>query len=123
MGDRVLEVLIAAKKVIEKPSKWTRTWLARDESGEPVSPNSADAVCFCAVGAIRKVIDEEIGLSKIGGEVVDALDRASMSMYRHDITSANDRTDHAGIHEIFDVAISNHEWVVAQRKKRETANV
>lgn len=47
--------LLAARKLIEKPENWARGWYAYDENRNRCGSLSADAVCWCAVGAIHKV--------------------------------------------------------------------
>ena len=47
------EVLACAADLIERPGGWTQGVFARDKRGYKVDVDSADAVCFCAVGAIR----------------------------------------------------------------------
>ena len=47
--------LIEARSLIEKPESWTKGAFARDASGDKVTIASADATCFCLVGAIARV--------------------------------------------------------------------
>lgn len=52
------QALNQAADLLEKPNAWTRTYLARDQNGNPVdNPKSPRAVCWCALGAIGKVSD------------------------------------------------------------------
>ena len=44
-----------AHELLSDPSKWTRGTYARNASGQRCPPKSAEAVCFCAVGAIDRV--------------------------------------------------------------------
>ena len=47
-----LQVLIEARKLIEKPENWTQGELARDEGGTSCHPERG--VRWCAEGAIQK---------------------------------------------------------------------
>lgn len=49
------EILTKAKALIDTPDKWTKGEFARDKNGSRVDANSNYAVCFCSIGAIRKV--------------------------------------------------------------------
>jgi hypothetical protein len=51
----VAEVLNKAADLIEPEGKWTQGEMAKGKTGSKVLPNSPLAVCFCAVGAIRRV--------------------------------------------------------------------
>ena len=46
------ELLEKARGRLKKPNAWTQGALARDERGEPVEPDSEDAVKWCAHGAL-----------------------------------------------------------------------
>jgi hypothetical protein len=48
------EILIAARKLIEKPENWTQETSARDAAGRETLPTSPRAVCWCASGAILR---------------------------------------------------------------------
>jgi hypothetical protein len=50
----VIATLRRARKLISQPERWTRAHFARDARGRGLTPNNADAVCFCAVGAIQR---------------------------------------------------------------------
>lgn len=50
-----LQILIEARKLIEKPKNWTRVYYALDDEGELVEPRESRATCFCMLGAIAKV--------------------------------------------------------------------
>ena len=46
------EILIAARKLIEPPDRWTRGSLARNAEGYWVGIHSPNAVCWCMEGAV-----------------------------------------------------------------------
>jgi len=101
------EVLKKARAVIEKPENWTKGHYARDADGRPVSPLHSSAICFCALGAIRRAAL----LSGDGSGYAAALHNASCIKHGADVHMVNDddNTTHADVLAIFDEAISNAE--------------
>lgn len=53
-----VELLTRARAIIENPQNWTKGEMARDAGGRLVVSHSPDAVCFCAVGALRRAAYE-----------------------------------------------------------------
>lgn len=49
-----VDVLRAARKLIEKEENWIQYLEARDVYGSEVSFSSDEAVCFCSIGALRR---------------------------------------------------------------------
>jgi hypothetical protein len=49
-----LETLKKARDLISDPAKWTQGNLASDVYGDEIDPQSDDAICFCAIGAIER---------------------------------------------------------------------
>ena len=47
-----LELLIAARKKIERPECWTKGWEARDKDGRATDACDPVATCWCGIGAI-----------------------------------------------------------------------
>jgi hypothetical protein len=58
MERKISEILINAKKLIEKKENWTTMYSARDMNGISVSPRGASAHSFCSIGAIERVCDD-----------------------------------------------------------------
>lgn len=59
------EKLQAIYSLLENEKRWTTHAEARDAAGELVDPKSEKAVCWCLLGAIRKVsntTDERVAL-------------------------------------------------------------
>lgn len=56
-----IEVLVKARAVIEPEGTWAKNALAYDEYGHMVDSASPKAVCWCAEGAVEKVITEAAG--------------------------------------------------------------
>lgn len=56
MSKTVPEILNAAADLIEPAGRWTRKALARNARGTAVDPRKSTAVCWCAAGAIQRVV-------------------------------------------------------------------
>lgn len=52
---------------------WTQNEYARDGEGRPCDPNSPEAVCFCALGAIRRSTLDRRAMRK----AIDLIKKAS----------------------------------------------
>lgn len=48
-----IDVLIATRKIISQPHKWTQRTIARDEQGRPVPYDNEKAFSYCLQGAIQ----------------------------------------------------------------------
>jgi len=63
------EILIAAREIVTEPEHWTRGHYAASARGDMTVVTSCEAVCFCAVGAIRRAVwedgDENIANAKM----------------------------------------------------------
>lgn len=55
-GEEVADVLERAADLIEPAGRWTQFTFARDRNDAEVRPESTEAVCWCAIGAIRSVL-------------------------------------------------------------------
>ena len=55
MVKTAVQTLREARALIEAPERWTRGELARDKNGDFCAPRSANAVCWCSEGAMKKV--------------------------------------------------------------------
>lgn len=53
------DLILAAADLIEGEGRWTQGYTARNEYGQPVSNGHMEAVCWCAIGALRRVSGEE----------------------------------------------------------------
>lgn len=49
------QILVAARKLIERPESWTQGWFAKNASGLSTYADHDDAVCWCASGALIRV--------------------------------------------------------------------
>ena len=57
MTRTVKAVLIEARRLISDIENWTQRELAHDNDGKVVEPSEPGAYCWCADGAVRKVLD------------------------------------------------------------------
>jgi hypothetical protein len=55
LSDETLIALRAGRALIADPQHWTTGALAKDDRGRHVSPFDKDAVCWCSIGALKKV--------------------------------------------------------------------
>ena len=123
----VLELLEAARAKIADPKRWTRHVDALDVEDEEVDPKSKDAVCWCALGAVRAVIpdgpvlDRDRAWALLVGKLVAAIAEEDRAAYTkvdnplrkdwmlllnvNDRKSGDDATDHVRILAVFDRAI------------------
>ena len=53
MDDRI--VVLAVADLLEKPGSWTQGAAARNAAGRPVHVIDEDAVCWCLIGALRRI--------------------------------------------------------------------
>lgn len=58
--NQVQKDLIAAKELIKDFKNWTFRTRARNSQGESVHVFDPAAVCFCAVGAVEKVLGDKV---------------------------------------------------------------
>jgi hypothetical protein len=95
-----VEALKAARALIADESRWTKGHMARGPYGELRDANAPEAVCWCAVGAIRKVTetdDEDTAARRLLQSAIPSGDW---------IAEFNDRVNHADVLRLFDRAIS-----------------
>lgn len=101
-----LEALKAARELISDPKKHTKDTHARDEEGVPCDPCASRAVCWCAEGAIAKVL----GGWSSHGPVVNLIEKAARETFEgENHIVVNDFKGHADILSVFDVAIKAEE--------------
>ena len=95
---KISEKLEAAKALIADPKNWTQDTYARDVHGEPTSPESMDAVCWCSLGALKKT-DSYL-------EGAGLLLRSISGVSKHPfIPSFNDTRTHEEVMAMWDRAI------------------
>lgn len=101
----VRDDLIAARELISDPKRWTCEQYARDKTGYPVNGNDDHAVCWCADGALGKVMNLPDGRY----QPFQLLDSACRSLFQTSIHNTNDNLGHEAILKAFDLAIQNAE--------------
>lgn len=95
--------LIEAKALIQDKKNWTVRVFARDAKGFDVPPNSEDATCFCAMGALAKVMGKDY-IDYRADEVV-SLNAAALDMGYISAAKLNDHAGHEKVMLMFKKAI------------------
>lgn len=98
------EILIAARKKIEKPENWTQGQAARNKSQSWCDPTYDFATCWCALGAIRSIVGKG---SEADASFVDAYKELVKVSEDRFIGAFNDTHTHAEVLALFDKAIAN----------------
>ncbi|MCC6224705.1 MAG: hypothetical protein IT201_14575 [Thermoleophilia bacterium] len=97
---RVLDVLRRARRRIADPERWTAHAHARDALGNVVMPNSPEATCWCAVGAVKAECQDD---NRLLSDTYEAL--AAVASPRTPI-DVNDQLGYAAVLDMFDAAIA-----------------
>lgn len=104
------EILIKAKEVIVNPENWIQNYFAYNKNGHPVGRGThPDAVCFCSVGAIQKVIGDKGDASEefLSARKVREVTKVLTIAAGETITDYNDTHTHSEVMEVWDKAIKN----------------
>lgn len=91
-----LEQLIAMRELLASPERWTKGALARDKFGNVTYYRANAAVCWCLLGALRKVA--------FGYDTEDT--RRALVICLDDYNDAR-TTTHTDILRLLDIAIEN----------------
>ncbi|MBB5762119.1 hypothetical protein HNR01_001739 [Methylorubrum rhodesianum] len=98
------DILRAARARIEDPKNWLRGGLAADATGWAVQPWWGDAVCWCAVGAVRA---DRAQYDANDLEQAEAtLRSASYELFSRPAPDTNDDLGHAAVMQMYDAAIA-----------------
>jgi hypothetical protein len=98
-----VEVLRAAKELIADESRWCQELSAKDIDGE-LADGSADAVAWCALGAIAQVT--HVSLNWITGtKPAQCLHDAAQELCGRSVARANDELGHYAVMNIYARAI------------------
>lgn len=101
-----LEQLLAARKLIADPNKWTQGVLARTAARGRVSPESSYATCWCSLGALHRVTSN----THVDKRVHDLLLKAVWEVepsFKGFFYEYNDSHTHAEVLGCFDRAIAS----------------
>lgn len=89
---------LQARALIADPRNWTQGMAARGQDGTQVFFFEPTAVQFCAVGACRRATNDPC-------VEFEELDSAAQDLGYGEAYLLNDRTDHATVLRMFDLAI------------------
>jgi hypothetical protein len=105
------EILMNAQALIANPANWTQGNFAKDINNVDTNILSDDAVCFCSIGAVRKVVGLD---SFYFGLDSDEKRSYYFSAYKFledsvdglFVAAFNDSSTHAQVMEMFETAIA-----------------
>lgn len=104
---KVVATLKSGKAKIADPKNWTTDEYARDKNGRDVSCTSAEATCFCSVGALANVMNvHSEHENRVQWECIKQLNACSDGDTIYDY---NDSHTHAEVMEVWDRAIQKAE--------------
>lgn len=101
--EEIRAVVQAARNLIEKPENWTQRAFARDSNGRITDHTSESAICWCASGALGKVIrqdhNDDYDYEAMWGAVSEYLPL--------NIPTLNDEGTHTDILNMFDSVLAD----------------
>jgi len=102
------QILTDMRALLADPAHWTKRAFARNQHGEPVSTFNPDAVCYCLVGALSKVLKEHQMFTDDTVYLVERLLRstvAEISGGTQSVSQFNDSHEHAEVLAALDKTI------------------
>jgi hypothetical protein len=96
------KILIAARALIEDAKRWTTGACARDTDGDIVQLNSDEAYCFCALGAVFRVVKKNLDLAFAAEK---ELEKAASELFGKTMIDVNDELGHAAVLRMYSWAI------------------
>ena len=96
------EILSKAQDLIRSPDHWAIESYAYDANGTRVEPNATEATCWCSLGAIQKILDQDDGLAE--HVTFDLLGKAIDNPKTGAVPDFNDTHTHAEVMVMFDRA-------------------
>ncbi len=102
----VIEVLRAARLMIQDESSWCKGWLAKDARDNLVACADASAVKFCIAGACVRVCGEDLSLED---KVLRHLSMEAMDFGFNGPAHLNDSRTHAEVMAFLDQVIQKLE--------------
>lgn len=103
--EKISEVLIKARKLIEDPAHWTQRSFARDSYGNKLGPLSESATCFCSIGALHNVQPELWLTGETSIPAKDFLNDLCKDLHGIRVVNYNDSHTHKEVLALFDAAI------------------
>lgn len=101
-----VEILKSARSLIADESRWVRGhYAATAGKDRAIGPNEKNAHCFCAIGAIAKVMNVSGGDAEESDAAIK-LSNAAGFYYGWDVPEFNDNHEHAEVLALFDKAIA-----------------
>lgn len=106
------DLLIAARALIEDPSRWTTHSYAKDRDGHSVAEFSGQACKWCAAGALSRAIYDcegkyEFDQTEASNGAWSAIHRASHLRFNHQsVITVNDQLGHEAVLQVYDDAIA-----------------
>lgn len=94
-----LNLLKRARERISSPANWTHGFLARDVTGQECHASADEAVCWCAMGALRA------SGGRLNSEEGDLLHDVARDLFNKHVFGANDSLGHTAALRIYDRAI------------------
>jgi hypothetical protein len=76
------EVLKEARELLTDPAHWTQEAPARDDTGNPVHPTAATAVCWCLEAAVGLCADPS---GAVPYELLVLLDQAALDLFPNEL--------------------------------------
>lgn len=120
--DNVTQYLTDMRRLLSDERCWTKKTLARDRSGNPVSPYRSGAASWCLLGALLQVVHDRTGLryevlKDEGKETKDFIQyvmRQSNIYDRVEAFNDNEYTQHRDVLNLLDTAI----FIAGKRSSR-----
>jgi hypothetical protein len=93
-----VELLKAARELVANPKTWTKGEMARDANGHPTGWGDSDAVCWCAMGAMAKVDDDDDRRACFSADT--HLHRAARRLYPAAVKRRDDMAPLAAVNDV-----------------------
>lgn len=104
-----LQILKEARELLSDEKRWTRGAGARDANGVVTDILGSDAQCWCAAGALRKVVGRCPDVDDNDNEFIGAREALRRQQKNEFVSMFNDRSSHAEVVALFDAAIAAEE--------------
>ena len=104
-----IEYLKAARALITNPENFTTGDWARDVHGESVDVNDTEAICFCTLGAMRKISYTTPGANMSVKYDAEQYLYNYASAHGMTIAAFNDTHGHTAVLDMFDTVIKHAE--------------